>query len=324
MEKVETLGNFDNDSTSSSESCLGEIGFMFDAEQETKSQVLRFSPKTSEQYEKNQNLTAEEIHDSDRKVVTVIVDCVDDDPGAVQSGHYLWPGAPALAQFLVDIFSSTQISSISNSSFEKKIQYFFPSYQIEQETSKISIIELGAGCGLAGLTALQLPTFQSRIAALVFTDHDPGTLKRARDNYNNTLQLRKEESNSSDNIELDKVPVFFEDLTWGDEKNLRRLCCKIKENSEIENHSFDIILGSDLIYCEEVVKPLLESVSWLMHASGESCSSRSIMIMTQSFSYDIETEEAIDRACYDLSLNRSILTCNLNEGGTRIQSFTSN
>jgi len=323
MLKEDNKEKCDDASTSSSDACLAEIGFMFDAEQETKSKVLRFLPNTSKDDEISQQiLPAYENDGFMTEAVTVMVDCVDDDPGAVQSGHYLWPGAPALAQFLVDIFSSTQKSSLSEQLHEDLFSHFFQSSQTETERSKLNIIELGAGCGLAGLTTLQLPTFRNRIASLVFTDHDPGTLKRAEGNYHNTLRLKHDQSNDLDQSELDLVQIFFEELTWGDKDNLKNLYKEMKERNEFEISSFDIVLGSDLIYCEEVVKPLLESISWLLKGSGSNDSSKSVMIMTQSFSYDIETENAIDNACHELSLNRFIVSCDLTSGGTRIQVFS--
>ncbi|CAN0354302.1 unnamed protein product, partial [Hapterophycus canaliculatus] len=61
-----------------------------------------------------------------------------------QSGHYVWPAAPALAAYLVDRKSALPRGG--------------------------KCLELGAGCGLAGLVAAQLPS----TTAVVFTDHDPG------------------------------------------------------------------------------------------------------------------------------------------------------
>ena len=60
-----------------------------------------------------------------------------------QSGHYVWPAAPALAAYL----------------FDQRLAL-----------PRGAVLELGAGCGLAGLVAAQLPG----TTAIVFTDHDPG------------------------------------------------------------------------------------------------------------------------------------------------------
>lgn len=47
----------------------------------------------------------------DGSSIEVVVACVDDTPGAVQSGHYVWPAAPALAQHLVDKWSTLGLPS---------------------------------------------------------------------------------------------------------------------------------------------------------------------------------------------------------------------
>lgn len=46
------------------------------------------------------------------------------------------------------------------------------------------------------------------------------------------------------------------------------------------------------------------------------------VLMTQSFSYDTQTEEAIDELCVSLNLVRSILSCALTDGGIRLQKFS--
>lgn len=63
---------------------------------------------------------------------------------ANQSGHYVWPAAPALSAYLVDRRLALPRGG--------------------------RCLELGAGCGLAGLVAAQL----EGTSAVVFTDHDPG------------------------------------------------------------------------------------------------------------------------------------------------------
>ena len=70
-----------------------------------------------------------------------MIDAVDDEPGALQSGHYLWPAAPALAQHLVDWYDCDGVVGIGigDSAVEK-----------EQEEGggsnrEWNIIELGAG-----------------------------------------------------------------------------------------------------------------------------------------------------------------------------------
>ncbi|CBJ33517.1 conserved unknown protein [Ectocarpus siliculosus] len=90
--------------------------------------------------------------------ISVAVRLVDDDPGAVQSGHYVWPAAPALSAYLVDRRLALPRGG--------------------------RCLELGAGCGLAGLVAAQLPLTK----AVVFTDHDPGVLDMIRESIEEQQQ----------------------------------------------------------------------------------------------------------------------------------------
>ncbi|CAN0494857.1 unnamed protein product, partial [Ectocarpus sp. 12 AP-2014] len=75
-----------------------------------------------------------------------------------QSGHYVWPAAPALSAYLVDRRLALPRGG--------------------------RCLELGAGCGLAGLVAAQLPL----TTAVVFTDHDPGVLDMIRESIEEQQQ----------------------------------------------------------------------------------------------------------------------------------------
>lgn len=71
----------------------------------------------------------------------------------VQSGHYVWPAAPALSAYLADHLVD-----------DGRGRRLTP--------RRGAVLELGAGCGLAGLVAAQL----AGTTAVIFTDHDPGAL----------------------------------------------------------------------------------------------------------------------------------------------------
>ena len=371
---VENNAIEEDDSSQVSDSCFADIGFMFDGEQPTETKCLHFFPTSAviESAIISTKITVKDI----QNCASIVIDCVDDDPGAVQSGHYLWPGAPALAQFLVDLFTSIHkqdtISPSTTLSYEqtiveKKMKDLAKLIKI-QLCNKFSIVELGAGCGLAGLTAMQLPIFERKmqVSSLIFTDHDPGTLNRAEANYNNTMKALRNKSlfdtelddivpiENSVNKETQTylecnvfpIPIYFEKLVWGDVESAAKLLatqknreCMDQNESKYEdneqnsaNPTFTLVLGSDLIYCEEVVRPLIETIAALITPSESkrqsttptnesSCQFSSLMIMSQSFQYEHETELSIDNACSDLNLVRSIISCNLENGGTRIQIF---
>jgi predicted nicotinamide N-methyase len=216
---------------------------------------------------------------NDKKTIKVALNVVDEDPGAVQSGHYLWPGAPALAQYLLQV-----------------------------SLQPTAVLELGAGCALASIAALQV--FDS-IQYLVATDHDPGTLEKAENNHDATLEYLGDERFAE---RLLTVPIRWEPLTWGDDKGTTALLSDL-QSCTMPEKKFDLVLGSDLIYDKDVVKPLIVSVSLLMEKGGT-------FLLSQSFVYDDATEREIDSICSKLGLERTITQDDLkSEGGVKLQNF---
>jgi predicted nicotinamide N-methyase len=237
-----------------------EIGFLFEGSEESKRKHYEFHNEFLE--------------------VRLALNVVDNEPGAVQSGHYLWPGALALGEYLLE-----------RSSLQPK-----------------TVLELGSGCALVSLTALQV---FSSIQYLVITDHDPGTLQRAKDNHNATLEYLDDDSLVR---RILHVPTQFEIMVWGDLEAAMGIASNLKHDVSLEK--FDLILGSDLIYDRDVVRPLLQTVSYMLEANG-------IFLLSQSFIYDDTTERNIDELCSQLKLKRIILHDDLClDGGSKIQEFT--
>jgi hypothetical protein len=158
--------------------------------------------------------------------------------------------------------------------------------------------------------------FQESLQCLVITDHDPGTLERARDSHETTLEELYERATSEEEKmdiinETSSIPADFEALEWG--HDLTHLKEVVMEH--IDPTTFDMILGSDLIYCWDVVEPLFLSASQLM-------SDDATFFLSQSFVYDEETEDKIDKMCNKLHLERVIVVDKLSSSeGTRIQTF---
>ncbi|CAM9991141.1 unnamed protein product, partial [Choristocarpus tenellus] len=94
--------------------------------------------------------------------ITVAVYVVDDEAGAVQSGHYMWPASPVLCSYLVDHW---------------------------QALPHGAVLELGAGVGLAGHVAARLEGTTS----VIFTDHDFGVLEVIED----TISKQQRDSEGS-------------------------------------------------------------------------------------------------------------------------------
>ena len=218
---------------------------------------------------------------NDTQTVKIALGVVDEDPGAVQSGHYLWPAAISLAKYLL------QRSSLKPT----------------------AVLELGAGCALASITALQV--FPS-IQYLVATDHDPGTLDRAERNHEATLEYQGDERLTERLSQ--KVSVHFSLLSWGDQEEASSLLEQLQAVHP-QQRKFDLVLGSDLVYDKDVVTPIMDSVSALMADGG-------IFLLSQSFLYDDATEMLIDQLCALHGFERIVLKDDLtSEGGVKLQEF---
>ena len=217
---------------------------------------------------------------------------------------------------------------------------------------------------------------QNRVVRhLVFSDHDPGTLNRARDNYHATrTHLRNIQQSSSsssaaaeddserttapcpskdNNDEKDEETVVrFQPLHWGDREAINGILEGMRHprtddetittTTTTHKHNtlptdrdetivgFDLVLGSDLVYCSDVVEPLFTTAARLMFpkTKDDDCVSAaenddrrrrrmertSAFVMSQSFPYEIQTEEEIDRMCHLLKLKRVILRDDLGRG----------
>ena len=264
-------------------------------------------------------------------VAHVALKVIDEEPGAVQSGHYLWPAASSLSQYLCSLSLPPPPLSNKNDNPETLTK---PSPDTTTLPSNPkSLLELGAGTALVSLTCLQL--YHPSLQCVVVTDRDTETLERARDNHETTMEELYERAQTEDDKmaminEITSVAIEFQPLEWGNIQQGQRLLeetllehvlpdTTTDDHKEDELPHFDVIVGSDLIDCCPVVQPLLTTVWDLLADNG-------IFWLAQSFSYDEETEQEIDRMCQRLQLERAILVDTLKtnsqeDHGVRIQYF---
>jgi len=338
---------------SSSPSCaLAEIGFLFESNHATTQQIFTWeqpalppsSPprqtttvatptrgKDDGSSRQKSNTTSDSSNNINKKL-TVGLERNDAEPGAVQSGHYLWPAAELLLEYLIRNDSETA--------------------RALRQMRVSSMVELGAGCALVSLAALQL--WQTTLQCVVTTDHDPSVLERARTNYETTLEHKLDESVTEDQFHatinnLASIPVCFETLEWGNRKEIQLIRNLILEHTmatmtttttgqspEQTSQSLqqsvgaDLIVGSDLIYCHDVVEPLLQTASQLLSCRRTLAPSTYYydpeawyaprFVLSQSFAYDEQTEQAIEEVCDKFQLQRAILWEEDN-GQKRIQEF---
>jgi predicted nicotinamide N-methyase len=279
--KTEEENDSDNHTSAKEEddAMYADLGFMFEGSHASTLKHFEYERTKGRPPGKN-------------KPIRIALKVVDDEPGGVQSGHYLWPASPALCEYMI---------------------------QVESKLRPKRIVELGAGCALVSLVALQL--YQEHVQQLVVTDHDPGTLERARDNHEETLEELYERAETEEEQfqvinQLGSIPVAFESLEWGQAEGVAQIQTIVADNSNLEPPLFDLVLGSDLIYCTDVVQPLLMTASMFMNKGGAAK-----FLLSQSFVYDQATEEAIDEVCTQLKLERIVHQDKLSEKGARIQEF---
>lgn len=268
---------------------------------------------------------------NNNRKIQVAVSCIDDDdPGAVQSGHYLWPAAQSLCDCLIS-------SKRGGGGEDSSISSSFSSSRGDVR----SVLELGAGTALPSLCAHQL--YRDSLEYLVVTDRDYGTLERARDNYETTLMELYEDADTEEGKEsvvneISSTLVEFLPLSWGGGR--RKDCNSKRQWKELQKRVhkmddsfragigpklFDLVLGSDLIYSFDVVEPLLQTAKMAMsqryvvhsdHDDDDTGGGR--FLLSQSFPLDAETEQEIDHVCRVLHLSRKII---LEDNGSKVQEF---
>lgn len=247
---------------SDTDDCLSDISIFLEGSQPGSVETFHFS--------------------SSKGAIIVAIHRIDEEPGALQSGHYLWPAAKLLADYIVA--DTLELKNVT------------------------SILELGAGCALASLTALQ--ALQTSLQAVVISDHDPGTLERARDNYESTLEQIMDSMVSEEELDtainsLASIPVEFCDYAWGEPVSglvrvlEEHLTASVKTNTF---PSFDLILASDVVYGLNTVGPLVKTIAEVL---GGPNSSR--CLLSQSFKYSADLEEAMNEQCRHYGLVRSTI-----------------
>lgn len=132
--------NVVDDDVSVDDGYFADVGFMFEGNQPTRLETFEWQlTQRGERTTKGQQQRP--------RTISVQLRVVDDEPGALQSGHYLWPASKILADHFVASHDSA---------------YLAPA----------NVVELGAGCALLSCMALQL--WQPSLECIVVTDHDPG------------------------------------------------------------------------------------------------------------------------------------------------------
>lgn len=113
----------------------------------------------------------------------------------------------------------------------------------DENNTNLRVLEVGSGLGRCGLLAHSLSHDN---ATTVLTDGDTDTLKQLRHNV-------------SKNTSAGDDTITCQQLLWGEQHAKDYL----SQQSDEKKH-FDLILGSDLIYVQSVIRPLFETVRTLL------------------------------------------------------------
>mmetsp|Transcript_22489 Transcript_22489/g.32326 ORF Transcript_22489/g.32326 Transcript_22489/m.32326 type:complete len:181 (+) Transcript_22489:175-717(+) len=161
-------------------------------------------------------------------------------------------------------------------------------------------------CGLTGILISSIPGVES----VTFTDHDPGCLQLLRDNISLNNQTNA----------VYHAQTFVSFYSWGD-ATIPVDSSLLVESLEpkIAPTKFHLIIGSDLIYCIEVVQPLFQTIkNFLITDNG-------LFILATSFSLGERIDEEVEKVCRDLNIRKeSVTTLNEKENICRIDYFRNN
>lgn len=165
--------------------------------------------------------------------IRVQIKTIGDQPGHKQSGQYLWPAAKAAATYLHQ-------------------------HWIDHGLHSSVVLELGAGCGVAGILTTTLPG----IKHVVFSDYDMGTLSLISESLqlNRGLVAASLRSSITTFLEWGKYDSIQPDLMTSIEYHTTTTAASETTFAFSSSSLFPLIIGSDLIYCQDVVKPLFQSV----------------------------------------------------------------
>jgi predicted nicotinamide N-methyase len=114
-----------------------------------------------------------------------------------------------------------------------------------------TVVEVGAGCGLLGLGI-----YHSKLAEQVILTETDSVLPNLQ---RNVLQNNDNSGNSGNKISNDKLRACVLDWTRYQEDCRQDAC-------QIEPHSVDMIVGTDVVFSMRFVGPLLETLRYLAHS----------------------------------------------------------
>jgi predicted nicotinamide N-methyase len=142
--------------------------------------------------------------------------------------------------------------------------YLLASYLIQKADGKVKnglgkVLEVGAGCGM-----LSMIVSASKLAKLVIMTETTAVLPNLAKNLSHNIKVKEEDCNCC--CSEDKISVRR--LRWDDHsKDIES--CKADNSNDLDPHSFDTIIGTDVIFSTTLVKPLLKTLRVMSHGSSK-------------------------------------------------------
>ena len=254
------------------------MAFMFDAEKRKDEQEFVFESSLTGSF-------------------TISLKLIAGDPGHQQSGQYLWPASA---------FNARWVLSHPQSPFH-----------VESSERDLTLLELGAGCGLTGLALSHLPCVKS----VVLTDYDYGALELLKENATKCQSSMKGTK---------KEFITVEEMKWGSAlSQALRSAVSLNNTDDVNDEALEgktdrlLILGSDLIYCSSVCLPLFTTVRDILAVAPRNKNEgANAFFLVSSFALKDEIEEAAVQAYSSLGLIQTeINSLHVESGQCRCQLF---
>lgn len=214
----------------------------------------------------------------------------------MQSGQYLWPAAAFMCRHLQDNWDSLRSRKV---------------------------LELGAGVGLAGILASKLPGTEQ----VILTDYDHGSLELLIENVQLNLVAGDSCITTVEYLEWGKErkcsPSSSQARSSGSEEIIKSgelsdgISHSISSSEVVDAETFSLILGTDLLYCTDIVKPLFKSAKELLENTKGGC-----FVLVSSFDPGEEIERAVSVTCTEIGLMREeVIKLDTSEAICRVQYF---
>jgi predicted nicotinamide N-methyase len=179
------------------------------------------------------------------------------------TGGIVWETAYLLLEYLLAQLQPTNENVVESDSSGRTNLFSFLEGKSGGRTK--TVVELGAGCGMLGLTihkALEMKMDKHQAGGLqwrvILTETDE-VMDNLRRNFQRNSKIVKAQPPASSSSCPPTASVC--ELDW---TKYREHC----QAAGIDAHSVDLILGTDVVFSTRFVEPLLQTMEYLCHDKG--------------------------------------------------------